>query len=1141
MQHPSRSQMRDIPRWLDEIGLGQYGQAFLQNDIDFEVLPDLTESDLEKLGLSLGHRKKLLRAIAAMQTSPVAGLPQSTPVEAAGAPPSLTMPAARPEPERRQLTVMFCDLVGSTALSARLDPEEMREILRAYQNAVAGEVARFDGHVAKFMGDGALAYFGWPRAHEDDAERAVRSSLASIEAVAGLRTATGESLAARIGIATGLVVVWDLIGEGAAQEETVVGETPNLAARLQAAAEPGAVVVGETTRRLLGDLFELDDLGPQDLKGIDRPVRAFRVVREDEAESRFDARQGGTLLPMVGRDQELALLLERWRQAVAGEGQLVLLSGEAGIGKSRITRAMRDALMAEPHLRIRWQCSPYHADSALYPVIQQFVAAAGFTDQDPTAQKLDKLETLLGRAVSNAAEVAPVFAAMLSLPADGRYPPLDLTPQQLRTRTLQALVDQLLGLARRRPVLFILEDLHWVDPTTLELLQLVVDTTVGARVLTLVTTRPFTFAGFGGHSHVTRLTLNRLGREPTAAIVGRLTGGKSLPEEVMTQILAKTDGMPLFVEELTKTVLESGLLREMDEAFVLTGPLPPMAIPASLHDSLMARLDRLAPIREVVQTAAVIGREFSHRLLSAVSPLREPELQAALGRVVEAELIHRRGVPPDAIYAFKHALVRDAAYESLLRSTRQLLHARIMDVLEQRFPDTPPEVIARHAEEAGAPEKAVGYWQQAGESAWHRSANAEAITHLKRCLALLATLPDREERVGQELTVQITLGSALIVNWGYASPEVRPTYARALELARRIGEPAQILPASYGWWVVHFIGGQHRKALEIAEEFLRLARPRRDAALLAALRAVGWSSLCLGRPTVAEECCAEVEAIHDPQEHRPMGSPYGADLGATTLGFGSWAAWLLGYRDRAVERSRRGLVLARNTSHPLSLAYSLGLATGLQLMRGDADEARRYAEECIALCTKHDIRFWRAWPLIPLGWSEAEAGRLERGIALVQEGLSDLLATGASTLRPLGLTVLAELQARAGWFDEALAAVGEALTLALATGEACYEPEMHRVRGELLLRHGTPAAEAEACFMKSIDVARQQACRILELRGAVSLAGLWLEQGRPAEAHDLLAPIYGWFTEGLDSRDLVDAKSLLDRTRTADHRVVELL
>ena len=1029
--------------------------------------------------------------------------------------------------ERRHLTVMFCDLVGSTALSARLDPEEMREVLHAYQNAVAGEVERFDGQVAKFMGDGVLAYFGWPRAHEDDAERAVRASLAAVEAVSRLPTPPAEALAARAGIATGLVVVGDVVGKGAAQEEAVFGETPNLAARLQGVAEPGTVVIGEATRHLVGHLFELDDLGPQDLKGMDRPCRAFRVLCEDEAESRFDARQRSTLLPMLGRDQELGLLLDRWRQAVAGEGQIVLLSGEAGIGKSRVTRALRDTLALEPHIRIRWQCSPYHTDSALFPVVQQFTAAAGFGDDDTVERKLEKLEALLAQAVSNVAEVAPLFARMLSLPAD-RYGPLDLTPQQLRTRTMRALLDQLLGLARQQPVLFILEDLHWVDPTTLELLQLTIDAIGGARVLLLVTTRTVVRPGFAGHSHVTRLTLNRLGREPTAAIIKRLTGGKALPEEVMGQIITKTDGMPLFVEELTKTVLESGLLREVNDALVLTGPLPPLAIPVSLHDSLMARLDRLAPIKEVAQTAAVIGREFSHALVSAVSPLGERELQAALDRLMEAELVYRRGVPPEATYVFKHALVRDAAYESLLKSTRQLLHARIVEILEQRFPDTPPEVVARHTEEAGAPEKALHYWQLAGERARQRSANVEAISHLTRCLDVLSTLPDRDKCLQQELEIQIALGTALIANRGYAAPEVGHAYERARELARQTGKAAQILPVLYGWWVFNFIGARHQLALKTAREFLDLAQAQLHPSAIVALGALGWSSISLGRVVEADSTCETSERLYDPQVHRPLTLSYGGDPGVRSLTYGSWAAWLLGYPDRAEERSRKSISLAREVSHGFTLAYVLAVAATFQQMRRDAAAAREVADAAVALTSELEIRFWRGWAMVPQGWALAEGGEIEAGIAKVQEGLEAQRATGALMNRPYGLAVLAELQGKAGRIDDALTGLDEALALVMETSETFWQPEIHRLKGNLLLRRGGALGEAEACLGRALDLARQQSSRLLELRAAVSLGHVWRGQGRSAEAHALIVPIHGWFTEGFDTLDLQDAKALLN-------------
>jgi class 3 adenylate cyclase/tetratricopeptide (TPR) repeat protein len=848
--------MPDITAWLGEIGLGQYAPAFLENDIDLEIIPALTEADLEKLGLSLGHRKKMLRAAGSLSTAGAAPLAAGKPTGVAVTAPPVT---GRPDAQRRQLTVVFYDLVGSTALSSKIDPEEMRDVLMSYQNVVARQIARFDGHLAKFMGDGVLGYFGWPRAHEDDAERAVLAGLATIEATGHLRTPAEVPLAVRVGIATGLVVVGDLIGEGAAQEEAVVGETPNLAARLQGVAEPNTVVVSETTRRLIGDIFELEDLGQQNLKGIDPSTRAFRVVREARAESRFDARHCGAQLPMVGRDQELGLLLNRWRQSVAGEGQGILLSGEAGIGKSRVTRALSDALAEEPYIRVQWQGSPYHSESVLYPAIQYFGAAAMFASSDTADQKLDKLEVLLKPGATSVGDVIPLIATMLSLPID-RYPGNALTAQQLRARTLQALVNYLLAFAREKPVLFILEDLHWIDPTTLEFLSLLVDAISGKRVMALVTTRPFILAGLG-QSHVTRLTLNRLAREPAVAIIERLTGGKALPQEVMNQILARTDGMPLFVEELTKTVLESGLLKESNGTFVLTRPLPPLAIPSSLHDSLMARLDRLAPIKEVAQVAAVIGREFSHALLASLSPLSESDLQVALAKLLDAELIHRRGVPPDATYVFKHALVRDAAYGTLLKSSRHLLHSQVASCLETKFPGTPPEVIARHAEEALLYDKALEYWLLAGERDRKRSANVEAIAHLSRCLEILTGLPNRDDRIEQELTIQLALANALMACRGYSAPELGTVYVRARELAERMNETSKLLPVLYGLWAFKMVSGRHTAALEISHEFVELAQAAGDISLMVATRAVGLSSNCLGQLASAERCCSKAEAL----------------------------------------------------------------------------------------------------------------------------------------------------------------------------------------------------------------------------------------------------------------------------------------
>ncbi|MET0527199.1 MAG: adenylate/guanylate cyclase domain-containing protein, partial [Microvirga sp.] len=712
--------------------------------MDASLLPTLTDNDLREIGiLSLGHRKRLLAAISDLAE------PAEEPPGALSARPPL--PTA-PQAERRQLTVMFVDLVGSTALSSRLDPEEMRQVLHAYQNAVIGEIARLGGYLAKLMGDGVLAYFGWPKADEDDPERAVQAGLTIVQAVKRLSTPLGEPLAARVGIATGLVVVGDLIGEGPAREETVVGETPNLAARLQEVAPAEAVVIAAGTRRLLGDAFDLRDLGPIHLKGFERPVNSFEVLRPRLAESRFEAHHPDRSAPMVGRDQELALVLERWRQSGAGEGQAVLVVGEAGIGKSRLVQAVLDETAEDPHIVLRYQCSPQYTGTPLWPVVQQLSFAAGFTPEDNDDQKRQKIEALLRRGTHDISEATPLIAALLGIAAEPPCSIQELSSQQRRARTQAALIQQLLGLERQHPVLIVVEDTHWIDPTTLEPFTQVLDRIANARVLMLLTSRPDNQPTLGGHPHVTRLTLNRLGRGPTDAIVSRLSGNQSVPPVVLSEIATRTDGVPLFIEELTKAVLEAG-------------GIAPGAVPVSLYASLMARLDRVPGVREVAQIAACIGREFSYSLLAAVAPLQEVNLQSALDQLTAAELIFPRGTPPEAHYAFKHALVRDAAHESLLKSRRQQLHASIARALEEHFPETrdmEPELLARHYAEAGLAEQAVEYWFRAGEQALARSAMAEAVTHLTEGLAVLQSLALGQERQQHELRLQLALGQASI-------------------------------------------------------------------------------------------------------------------------------------------------------------------------------------------------------------------------------------------------------------------------------------------------------------------------------------------------------------------------------------------
>jgi class 3 adenylate cyclase len=716
--------------WLDKLGMSEYAKAFARNRIDVSVLPELTDLDLEKIGVALGDRRKILRAIR----------------ELAGSAPAAQQPVLatlKPQEtaERRQVTVMFSDLVGSTALSTRIDPEDLRELITAYQKCVAETVQRSGGFVAKYMGDGVLVYFGYPQAHEDDPERAVRAGLELIQAVSSLRS--GTSLQTRVGLATGLVVVGDLTGSGEAQERGIVGETPNLAARLQSIAEPNAVVIAESTRKLLGNLFDLQDLGAQDLKGLGAPVRAWAVLRPASVESRFEALHAAGLTELIGREEELDLLLRRWSKAKTGDGQVVLLAGEAGIGKSRLTAALMKRLEGEPHTRLRYFCSPQHTNSAFYPIIDQMERAAGLAHGDTVKSKLDKLDALLAQTASFAQNLS-LFADMLSLPNDGRYPTLDITPEQRRQRTLEALGAQVEALSGSEPVLMIFEDAHWTDPTSLESLSRIVGRLRNLRVLLIVTFRPEFDPPWVGRSYVTALTLNRLAQREIEAVIGNVAGAKLIPANIRQDIIERTDGVPLFVEEMTKAVLEVGSESVAQQKTVASVPSSALAVPASLQASLMARLDRLGPAKEVAQIGAAIGREFSYAMLAAVAQKPEPQAASALDRLIAAGFLFRQGVPPHASYSFKHALVQDAAYGTLLREPRRALHARIAETLETQFPeiaDHQPELLARHCAEAGLTEKAALLWGKAGQRSLERSALVEAIEQLTRGLNQMVTLP----------------------------------------------------------------------------------------------------------------------------------------------------------------------------------------------------------------------------------------------------------------------------------------------------------------------------------------------------------------------------------------------------------------
>ena len=1038
--------------------------------------------------------------------------------------------------ERRQLTVMFCDLVGSTALAGTLDPEDMREVVRAFQEACAEAIHGYEGHIAQYLGDGLLVYFGYPRAHEDDAQRAVRAALGITDVMERLNTRLRRErearLAVRVGIHTGLVVMGE-IGSGTRHEQLALGETPNLAARLQTIAEPDTVVISAATHRLIERWFACRDLGLHTAKGVSMPLQVYRVLNEKEAVPRgFETASTG-LTALVGREQEVGLLLERWEQVKDGFGQVALLSGEAGIGKSRLLRELRERVANEPHIRWECRCSPYHQESSLYPVIELFQRALEFARDDRPEDKLRKIEDGLRRHGLSDPEAVALWSALLSVQLPAGSSPLNLTPQRQKQKTLEAVLGLLLALAAQQPMLFLIEDLHWVDPSTFELLNLVVEQAPTVRVLVLLTFRPDFRPPWAQRAHVAYLTLNRLTRRQTELMVGRAAGGKTLPMAVVQEVVAKTDGVPLFVEELTKMVLESGLLREQDAGFELMGPLPPLAIPATLQDSLMARLDRLATVKDVAQLGATLGRSFSYELLRAVSPVQEPALQHALRRLVDAELVYRRGAPPDAIYTFKHALIQEAAYHSLLKSRRQQFHQRIAQVLAERFPETAevqPELLAHHCTEAGLVEEAIGYWQHAGQRAYERSANAESIAHLTRGLDVLQHLADGPKRLRRELDLQESLGLTLMTAKGYAAPEVQQTYSRALDLCRRVGNPPQLFAALWGLFWFHVLRAELQRGRELGEQLLSIAQSAGDQALLLrAHNAVGQNFFYSGDFSAARHHLEQAIAMYGSGRDRSDVFRYQVSHGVNCRAHAAWTLWCLGYAAEARVRSDEALALAQKESHPSSLAYALGFAAVIDQLCHEGEVAQARAEAMIALSREHRLSIWLAMATFRLGAALAEQGRLQEGVAKMRDGLAAWKSTGAELERPYRLSVLAKAYGQLGQTELALGLLAEALVAVSTSREGFWEAELHRLKGELLLAQSDKDQLAvEECFHQAIDVARRQQAKLLELRAVTSLSRLWQRQGKSERARRILGGVYGWFTEGFDTADLTDAKRLLD-------------
>lgn len=1121
-----------ITHWLDGLGLGQYASVFNENAIDLEVLPELTEADLESLGVLLGHRKKIMKAVAALSAgageASVRPEPSQTPVAQESSPPVS-------EAERRQLTVMFCDLVGSTQLSRRLDPEDLREVIRRYQDAVAGAVTRYEGYVAKFLGDGVLAYFGWPQAHEDQAERAVRTGLDAVTAVAKLELDDNVALQARIGIATGQVVVGDLVGEAAAEAEAVAGETPNLAARLQGVAAPGQVVIGSLTRELIGETFDLNDLGVHELKGFVEPVRAWDVVRKRDIDSRYEAKHPGGALPLVGRQEELGLLLRSWEASKEGHGQVVLIQGEAGIGKSRLVEALREQLSGQDYVRVLHRCSPYHANSTLYPVIEHLKRVMGWKPEDDAEARLEKLETALKEQSVPLEDAVPLYAELMSLPLpEGRYAPLRLSAKEQREQTLDALAGWLLEEAERTPVLSVWEDLHWADPTTLELLALYIDQSPTVSMMNLLTYRPEFAPPWPMRSHMTPITLNRLERPEVEALIGYQANGKAVPPEVVEHIVGKTDGVPLYVEELTKSILGSDYLREDADRYTLIGSLSEISIPATLQDSLMARLDRLPRVRELAQLGAVLGREFAYQMLAYLAPLEEPVLQDGLGQLVDNELLYQRGRPPRSRYIFKHALIQDAAYQSLLKRTRQQYHRQVAALMEERFPETVeahPELVAHHYTEAGMTKEATDYWYLAGERARSRSANREAIAHLGKGISLARELLDEQDRVRSEIRLQFSLGGAYLQMMGHFAPEVEAAFVRARELCLRVGDVPELVPTLFGLWRAYVVQmADSEKPKELAAELLRLAEDEGSAvSYVVAHYAAGFTAHVMGQFSVARGHLQEGIRLYSPDD-RDTAAVYrfGQDPGVACACYLALTEWTLGYPEKALQHAQDGIALAQGLDDPFSVAFSQDITAFLDQVRGEREAVLEKAKGAISLAAAIGFPYWAGIGQVMQGWGEAIGDPTRPTVQGFRDRIDHHRAAGTDLFAPYFLSLLGDVALRANQADECVAALDEAATLSNRTGERWWESETHRLRGEFLVTQGGDFAEAEARFEKALSVSRQSDAKSFELRAAVSLARLWQRQEKRNEARELLAPLYGWFTEGFETADLRDAKALID-------------
>ncbi|MGA7021623.1 MAG: adenylate/guanylate cyclase domain-containing protein [Pseudolabrys sp.] len=1109
----------DIAEWLGRQGLGQYAQTFAENHIDYSVLPDLTEDDLEKLGISLGHRKKLLRAIDAVWGTRQAR--DTTKVARTGA--EATSPVQHREAEFRQITVMFCDLVGSTQLSEKLDPEDLQKIIDSYRRECSTAIRRYGGEVARYLGDGVLAFFGWPYAHEDDAPRAVHAALEIVSVVT--KISESVTLACRVGVCSGPVVVGEIRNSTASWSMDAVGETPNIAARLQTLAEPDTVLISESTRRLVSATFDLQSLGPQALKGITEPVRAYRVLAAKSAGSRFEAAHAGTLTPLVGRSSELRLLLDRWEKVKEGDGQVILLSGIPGVGKSRLLHELKSHVEEEPHILLHHQCSPYHNQSAFHPVIEQIEQAAHLIAREADADKITKLQAYLPRSTNSSIEPLLLIANLLSISTENQQHLSELTPQQIKNRTISTLVEMLLAFSVQRPTLCIFEDAHWLDASTLELLELMISRIAHARVLLIVSSRPEFRPTWLAHANVSTHSLTRLSQAEVRTMIRDLLRGGNMPQKLVDQIIEKADGVPLFIEELTSSTLSAPLRETLGH----TEQPASLRVPETLSDALMERLDRAAPSRRVAQIAAVIGREFSDDLLSAAARIDEEDMQSALSLLEQADIIYRVGISPFVRFAFKHVLLRDAIYDSLLKSKRQQIHADIAAILVHDFPklvENQPEVLALHYQEASNHQMAIRYWFESGQRALAHSANVEAIANFRKALQLLNALPETPERIKQEIDIQLALGIPLIAVRGYTAAETREAFSRARTLCLRLGDIPEYFQALFGLWGNHWMCGKNDEALRMADEFLSRSRALSDPVLLmVANRVMGSTLLTLGDFQSSASHFEETIRLSTGREERPLYNLYMVGPRAASLLLLSWDLWILGYPDQALSRVSEALALGKDLGHPYTVAFAHYMTSVVHLLRGDAAHALESAERSFEMSQEQRFSLYAILSRISRGRAIGELGRLGEARVELTQGIDEARRNGVGFMLPMMDSWLADVHTKTGENEYALSFVERALTnIGDVTGRS-WEAELHRQRAQILLAlDPSKLREAESHLQKSIEVARGQSAKSLELRAATNLAELWRAQGRPDEARALLEPICHWFNEGAETADLKQAR-----------------